>query len=154
MTVKEKQFFPKMLAEGLLSQGPLSGIKPMLKIPFNIGPPHSEKITYKVVILGEDIHHFGLRMLNTSSYKRCSGCRVIFEDIKEKQCRHCGRESGIYYMMIDGVEIESVVLWRLLKGYCERLYSKALAEALSKSREKEKRDYSASFFDWKAGEKE
>jgi len=117
MTDDEKEKFPVMLANSLLSQGPLSGIKPLVTI------------NGKTFVLGNDIHHFGLRMADIEYQK----------------------EGNDYYTYVGGNKIKGTDLWKVLKKYCEMLFSRALAEALSKSREKEKGNRGVSFYDFDAG---
>jgi hypothetical protein len=111
---REKDAIPQILADALWSQGVMSLIKPVLKID------------KKIYLLGNDVHHLGLRLIDM---------KVIERD------KH-------YYTKVDGKEIEAKILWQTLKEYCLILFPKALAESLARSKEKEKRQYTPTVHDF------
>jgi len=113
---KEKTVMPKIVAQALLSQGVLSKIKPTMIIDG------------KTLLLGNDVHHFALRMV----------------DLKVDK-------NG--YTEVEGKLIDARELWIVLKDYCLMLFPKALAEGLHLSGEKERRMFTTSAYDWKAGDK-
>ena len=79
-------------------------------------------------LLGNDVHHFALRMV----------------DLKVD-------ENG--FTKVGDKLIDAKELWFVLKDYCLMLFPKALAEGLHLSGEKERRMYTTSAYDWKAGDK-
>lgn len=114
LTYKEKLVYPTLLANALLSQASAVGIKPTLKL------------NDKVYLLGHDIHHFGLRLMDM---------RVTNNKTK-----------------LGGVEIDANILWKTLKKYCLMLYDYALAEAIHMSKEKEKRAFVSPGYGFQAGQ--
>jgi len=99
VTKKEKNAMPRIVAHALLSQGVMSRIKPVLTVKG------------KTFLLGNDVHHFALRMV----------------DIKVDK-------EG--FTKIDDERIDARLLWHTLKDYCLVLFPKALAEGLHLSSEK------------------
>ena len=90
-----------LLSGALLSQGPLSGICPRYKVSSG------------EVVLGADIHHFAIKMMDLKS-------NVAI--IKDK---------------LGKFKIDSKDLWKALYSYLVTLMDKAQAEALGKSKERE-----------------
>lgn len=78
------------------------------------------KIENKVYMLANNVHTFGLKMCD------------MFVD-----------ERG--FTRVDGVEVDARELWKALKEYCLNLFPGALSEAISISREKEKRTGAESY---------
>jgi len=116
LSIKEKTIFPMLLANAFLSQANDCKIKPRLKIG------------NKIYLLGHDIHHFGLRLMDM---------QVTEGKVK-----------------IGGNIIEASVLWKLLKHYSLILFPMALSEAIHMSKEKEKMSYGSIGFDYETKKRE
>lgn len=116
LTFKERIVFPTLLANAFLSQANECKIKPTLTL------------NGKVYLLGHDVHHFGLRLLDM---------KVV--DGKTK---------------INGTEIEASILWKILKKYCLILFPMALSEAIHLSKEKERAIYTTPGYEWQIGKKD
>jgi len=80
----------------------------------------------------------------------CVASLIIIKDYLELE-GITFEEGNDYYTYVGGNKIKGTDLWKVLKKYCEMLFSRALAEALSKSREKEKGNRGVSFYDFDAG---
>jgi len=98
---EERLNFFHLLSGALLSQGPLSGVLPRFKV-------HGGEL-----ILGSDIHHFALKMMDL---------RSNVATIKDR---------------LGKFDIEAKDLWKALYSYLVSLMDKAQAEALGKSKERE-----------------
>jgi len=101
------KLLPNILSDALLSQPALSRLKPTIEL-------HGIRIP-----LAPDIYSLLLKILEAPSY------------IKDN-------ERYVKWVLRDKTyEIKLSILWRLLLNYCNQLSSGALAEALSRSKEKE-----------------
>jgi len=105
-----------LLANSYLSQANDCKIKPRIKIG------------NKIYLLGHDIHHFGLRLMD-----------MKVTDGKVK---------------ISGNIINASDLWQLLKHYSLILFPMALSEAIHMSKEKEKMSYGSVGFDYETKKRE
>jgi hypothetical protein len=106
------RLLPEIISDALLSQPALSRLKPTAEL-------HGIRIP-----LAPDVYSLLLKILEATSYKKEDEKRYVKWTLRER-----------------GYEIELSVLWRLLLNYCNQLSSGALAEALSRSKEKEIRSH-------------
>ena len=104
---EEKEQYFQLLSMALLSQGPMGGVQPRAKWKNKDGMVMGE------IILGSDVHHFGLKLMDV-------------------------RKTPTYLITSTGKHLfRTITLWKILYGYLMELVSKAQAEALSRSKERE-----------------
>lgn len=108
VTSQDINTLPSVIADSLLSQPALSGVKPSIELK-GIRIP-----------LAPNVYSLLLKILDARSYKKDDGRRYVKWTLREHD-----------------YEIDLSVLWRLLLNYCDQLSAGALAEALSRSKEKE-----------------
>ena len=110
----ERQIFFKLISYALMSQPAVNKITPRIKVG------------NKIYLLGKNIHHFAMRMMEIDSDK----------------------------VILNGHTIKSVYLWKLIKHYFDQLYGLAQAEAIAKSKEMPKIEQSSKAFGFSSdGEK-
>ena len=110
VTDNDKKILPILMSDALLSQPALSKLKPAIEVK-DIRIP-----------LASDVFDLLLKILWLDSYQKQNG-----------------RLYGRFHLRRQVFEIELSELWRLLFNYCNQLSAGALAEALSRSKEKEVR---------------
>ena len=107
VTQNDIDLLPGIVSDALLSQPALSGLKPAIELR-GIRIP-----------LASNVYSLLLKILEAPSY------------IKDN-------ERYVKWILRDKTyEIKLSMLWRLLLNYCDQLSAGALAEALSRSKEKE-----------------
>lgn len=116
LTIKEKTVYPTLLANALLSQANDCKIKPKIKIGT------------KTYLLGHDIHHFGLTLMDM----QVNNGKVL----------------------VSGNLVEAAILWKILKKYCLILFPMALGEAIHISREKERITYTSPGYEYETKKRE
>ena len=105
---EDRKLLPSILADALLSQPALSGVKPSIELK-GIRIP-----------LASNVYGLLLKILELNSYQKDDG-------------KHYGK----FILREKEYEVEMNILWKLLLNYCDQLSAGALAEALSRSKEKE-----------------
>jgi len=104
----DKKILPELIANALLSQPALSGIRPTIEL-------HGVNVP-----LAQNVYEFLMFLLRAPSYMKQDGKRYVTLILRDK--KH---------------ECEFRLLWERLYTYCNRLSAGALSEALLRSREKE-----------------